>query len=387
MNWKLATVFLAIMFLVVAVRAQAPDPSSGKDHPVLEVDLRKFGYDTSKASRHLPKFVDFIDSGHLAIAWLTLDDAAPAAGPAHLHALVLDASTGQKLGVQAWPTPSKAVRFLVARDGKFLTCTGNILRLFSSSLELVREQNLADRQGCRSPREYGWGISPSRRSLLFDRFLGPGQGWEYTLLDAETFSVIANWTEKQFILRISDHWRFAYCRPEARACIRRIDEPWQTFNPSVADNRTDDWLHSARFVDDWLHSARFVNDETLVMGRKRMWVITIGGTPLFQVELPKDRSFGNAVASSGGQRFAVLENRKRGSEALDMYSYSNDRAVVYSIPDRRAIYSVKVKGDSPWLPWKEHFNQLALSPDGTLLAVITDATLRVYRLPDDGPGY
>jgi hypothetical protein len=269
---------------------------------------------------------------------------------------------------------STAVRFLAARDGKFLTCTGNILRLFSSSFELVREQNPANDQRCRSPGGAGWGISPSRKSLLLERFLGQGQGHEYTLLDDDTFSVVANWTEKQFILHISDHWLLAFCRQEARACIRRIDEPWHTFNPNVADKR----------INSWLDSPRFVNDETLVMGREKMWVMTIDGTPLFEVKMPKNRSFGNAVTSSGGETCAVIENRKRGpsNEALDMYFYANDRAVVYSIPDRRAIYCVKVKGDSPWHPWETHVNRLALSPDGTLLAVITDATLKVYRLPD-----
>lgn len=385
MNWqpakvnclKSATSLLTVIFLLGAGHAQIPDSSSDKDRPLLEVDLRKFGYDTSSATRHLPKFVDFTDSGHLAVAWLTLDNPTPGAGPAHLHTLVFNATTGQKLGLQAWPTPSTAVRFLAARDGKFLTCTGKILRLFSDSFELMRELNLANEKGCRSPGGYGWGISPSRRSLLLAFYLGPGQGTEYTLLDSETFLVIANWSDRQSVLHISDHWLFGFCHPEQNACIRGFDEPWLTFNQTATDRR----------IINWFDSARFVNDETLVIGREKMWVMTIGGTPLFQVELPKNRIFGNAVASSGGQRFAVLEDRKRGpsSEALDSYFYSNDRAVVYSLPDRHAIYSVKVKGTSPWTLWENHVNRLALSPDGTLLAVITDATLRVYRLPDTVP--
>jgi hypothetical protein len=122
------------------------------------------------------------------------------------------------------------------------------------------------------------------------------------------------------------------------------------------------------------------------MGRNKMSVATVDGTQKFQVELPKNRSFGGVATSIGGERFAVIENRQRGvtSAPLDMYAFpSNDRAVVYSITDRRAIYAVRVRGISPWTPWEDHVNQLAVSADGTLLAVITDGTLRVYQLPDD----
>jgi hypothetical protein len=116
-----------------------------------------------------------------------------------------------------------------------------------------------------------------------------------------------------------------------------------------------------------------------------MLVVAADGTQLFHVELGKKRSVEGAVTSVGGERFAVIEDKERGltSQPLDISAFpSNDRAVVYSIPDHRAIYSVKVKGTSPWPPWEAHTNQLALSPDGTLLAVITDGILRIYRLPE-----
>jgi hypothetical protein len=134
-----------------------------------------------------------------------------------------------------------------------------------------------------------------------------------------------------------------------------------------------------------LQPILFVNEDTLVMGWNKMEVATVDGTQLFRVELPKKQSVEGAVTSIGGERFAVIEDRERGltSKPLDIDAFpSNDRAVVYSIPEHRAIYSVKVKGTSPWPPWETHVNQLALSPDGTLLAVITDATLAVYRLPN-----
>jgi hypothetical protein len=115
-----------------------------------------------------------------------------------------------------------------------------------------------------------------------------------------------------------------------------------------------------------------------------MAMVSVDGTVLFRRKLPVKQSFGTLATSIRGERFAIIENRLRGltNEFLDMYPFpSNDRAVIYSIPDRRPIYVVKVSGTSPWSPWDSHVNQLALSPDGTLLAVVSNLTLKVYRLP------
>jgi hypothetical protein len=85
----------------------------------------------------------------------------------------------------------------------------------------------------------------------------------------------------------------------------------------------------------------------------------------------------------------MIEDRFRGirSEPLDMYPFTaNDQASVYSIKDRRGIFSIKLKGTSPWTPWDIHDNYLALSPDGTSLAVLSDGVLKLYQLPSDDTG-
>jgi hypothetical protein len=393
MNWrsakakfkKSADLIVAGVALVCVVRAQNPDPSLSRDRPLLELNLRKFGYDTSSATRRLRKFVDFTDSGHLAVAWLTFDDPTLAdrtgpltARPAHLHVLVLNATTGQKVGMQTWSTPSTPVRFLAARDGKFVTCTGNVLRLFSPSFEVIRELALPNDHACLSQfsgnNQWGiprWGISPSRRSLLLS--VPSGKGYENKLLDLETLAVLATWAENLRIENISDHWLVAPCGQKQAVCIRRIDQPWRPFQATSVDN------------DSRLQPIGFANDNTLVMGWNKLAVTTVDGEQLFHVELPKKLSIEAPVTSSGGNRFAVIEDRERGltNKTLDMDAFaSNDRAVVYSIPDHGAIFAIKIKGTSPWPPWENHVNELALSPDGGLLAVVTGATLKVYRLPD-----
>jgi outer membrane protein assembly factor BamB len=393
MNWRSAnsgmTNTVALIFVLFAFvfpgRAQSQDfdPSLSKDRPLLELDLGKFGYDTSSRTKRLPKFVDFTDSNRIALGWLTFDDPTVAektgpltAKPAHLHVLVLDARTGQKQGLQEWSTPSTPVRFLGVRDGKFLTCTGNVLRLFSPSFEVIREESLPNGRACLNLFwSEAWGLSPSRRYLLLSSPLG--QGYQNTLFDVETFTAVANWIEKRLTNDISDHWLVAYCGQRGEICIRGTDQSWQSFQPDGLDKQMKDFK---------LKSPLFVNDGTLVIeAGNEMAVVEVDGKVLFQVGLPKKRSFGRPVRSSGGERFAIMENRLRGltNETLDMYAFpSNDRVVVYSIPDRRAIYAIKVKGVSPWTPWVIHRNQLALSTDGNLLALVADGILKVYRLPD-----
>jgi hypothetical protein len=357
-------------------RAPPQDPESAlsKDHPLLEVDLRNLGYKTFEGEKHLLTFVDFTDINRLAVAWLTLDAPAVAKKtgprtpePAHLHVFVLDAKTGQKQGSQEWSTPSYPVGFLGVYDGKFLVCTGNVLRLFSASFESIRERHLPNDHDCRS-------ISPNRQLLLLSSYAS-GTSHQNTLLDVGTFAAVTEWTEKERTYDISSHWLLGGCGKPLKICIRGIDQSWRPFQRVGMDQQFEDFRNKSAF---------FVNDGTIVVEAwHEMAVATVDGALLFRVIL-KHRSFGWTLASGGGERFAVIENRQRGITwpGLDMYAFpSNDRVVVYSVPDRRAIYAVKVKGTSPWSPWESHVNQLALSPDGTLLAVVSDEVLKVYRLP------
>jgi len=380
---------VALLFLLLAfafpgrVHSQGFDPSLSKDAPVLEVDLGKFGYDTSSSTKRLPKFVDFTSVNQLALSWLTFDDPSVAqnTGPltaraAHLHVLVLDVRTGQKLGLQDWPTPSTPVRFLGIRDGRFLTCTGNVLRLFSPSFEVIREEILPSGRACFNPfQSEVWGLTPSRRYLLLSSY--SARSYQNTLFDIEKFTSIDIWTGNEATYDLSDHWQIAYCGRQREVCIRGMDQSWQPFQINGLDKQLKDFK---------LNASVFVNDRTLVIEEgNELAVVEVDGRVLFQVRLPKKRSFGRPIRSSGGQRFAIIENVQRGltNETLDMYAFpSNDRAVVYSIPDSRAIYAAKLKGQSPWVPWEIHRNQVALSPDGVLLAVVSDGMLKVYRLPD-----
>jgi len=375
-----ATLVFAAAVLLCVARAQ-DQPSPSESLPLLKIDLHKFKYDTSGSTRRLQKFIDFTDADHLAVAWVTLDDPTLAvkpgiiAKPAHLHVLILDTKTGRNAGMQAWPTPSNRVRFFGARDGEFLTCTGNVLRIFSPDFEVIRERDLHSACQNAVASNIRFGASPSKRTLLLSSFAK--EGYEYMLLNVETFAVIASWHEKSRIVDISDHWLLGSCAERREACIKRIDADWRPFSYPESGQAND------------FAVPRFINDDTLIGGWPGKSVVTVEGVPMFQMQPPKNRLFESDVTVSGGDRFAVIEDRNRGfsNPALDMEFFSSERAIVYSVAERRAIYAAGVKGDSLWTPWASHRNQLALSPDGALLAILDGADLKVYRLPDDNSAH
>jgi len=198
---KSALILMGVGLVFVGrARPQDAEPAPTKDHPQLEVDVRKFGYKSSSGAKPLRTFVDFTDVNHLALAWLTLDDptVSKATGvltprSAHVHVLVLDARTGQKQGQREWPTPSTPVRFFGVRDGGFLTCTGNVLHSFSPDFEVLREKDLLDDRACLNPSWRGQGVSPSRQSLLLS--FPSGQGYQNELVEVQTFAVVSKWAK------------------------------------------------------------------------------------------------------------------------------------------------------------------------------------------------
>lgn len=128
------------------------------------------------------------------------------------------------------------------------------------------------------------------------------------------------------------------------------------------------------------------------MSTGKLTVQTVEGAELFRSAMPERGLFptpGSPPATSTtGDRFAVILGRMRGLriEPLDMYPFwSEDRVIVYSISQKSSIFTVKVKGLSPW-PINRYYpmwNSIAISPDGLLLAVASNEGVRVYALPPD----
>jgi hypothetical protein len=109
---------------------------------------------------------------------------------------------------------------------------------------------------------------------------------------------------------------------------------------------------------------------------------TTDGQLLFSERFGEKEIVKSLSISAGGRRFALAVYRgKGGSWAFDIPArYSLNRIVVYDITKRQWVYTLEGKKQGI-----KSISGLALSPDGTLLALINqDGILEVYRLPPAG---
>ena len=303
--------------------------------------------------------------------------------PAHLNVIVLDSKTGTKQRKAEWPTSARYYSvplFFGIPDGGLLICNDDALRLLSPSLEVAREHRLPDRARC---SDISLQHSPSGRTLLVST---PSEHTRrIEILDVKTFAILSSWQEEPAPTTaskgsVSDHWLVGYCGHTTEVCLRPFDGEWQPLHPNGFDTKMDKRQPIP---------AAFLSDDILAIEGNPITVTTTHGLVLFQITPPENHWLGEVATSAGGTRFALIDDRFRGlrSEPLDMYPFlTNDRVWVYSIKDRGSIFSMKLKGTSPWTPWDFHDNFIALSPDGASLAVVSDGMLRVYSLPGDSTG-
>jgi hypothetical protein len=374
------TLVLILLFVVPAASAQtnsqAFEPTLSNDRAVWEMDMRKYGYKSHVRGKDDHWSVGFAGNDNLVLRWTTPDDhdtdaknGPLARRPSHLHALVLDARTGRKKNIQEWSTSTLYATIRPVANGSFVVCTGTAIQLFSHDFTLIREQPLSRFGPCAADQ-----VSPSGRSVSIDS--GVDRDYERTLMEVESFKPLATWSREALNVDFTDDLLVANCRPNFEVCIRKKNQPWRSFDfPEMAKQ-----LGASKRIKPF-----FVGDLTLVLAAPRdMAVATLEGTLLFRISLPSKYLFGSHARSGGGERFAMIETKMRGetNEFLDMSAFpSDDHVVVYDVQERKAIYARKVTGTSPWPPWIEHRNRIALSPDGTLLAIFDNGIVGIYEVP------
>jgi hypothetical protein len=369
--WTALILGLLLAGSVSNSHAQSQDAVLGTERPILEMDLRSYGYKSHLRGTRDHWSIAFVDKDDLVLGWTTFDDSDVgkktgylAAAPSHLHVVVLNARTGQKRIVRDWAVSTFFANIYPVAKGEFLICTGNAILLFSQNFDLVRELTLSRFGPCTANE-----VSPSGRSFSIDS--GSGKQLQRSVMKTESFAPVTTWSNDARNVHFSDTSLVGSCVPNGELCAREFDTSWAPFPFSGADRQT--------------RVRRFVDDSTLVLTTgSGLAVVTTDGNPLFHVNLESKQSIGETAFSSGGQRFAVVQMRMRGvtNEFLDISAFpSDDQVVVYGLLERKAIYARKVKGTSPWPPFIGHRNRLAISSDGTLLAIFDDGILSVYQLP------
>jgi hypothetical protein len=310
-------------------------------------------------------------------------DALPRRGqsdtslPFRLHALFIEAKTGQVTAKRQWPTASDRSGIIPTTGDNFLVVTPDRVMLYSPNLDLVRELDVSL---SRDAALDNWGVQTSHPSgkYLFIGYGLTGSGLHgggsadenlgRKLVDVRNLEVLRVWTERG---RSASHYL------------------------SMADDGT--WLVGQKIGKiggplDWLclpckpcGNLMFLNNQTLFSWDLYLkWIALRGskGNLLLEQHFLRGEVFRDVVHSADGCRFAIaLDKGKGGSTVLDIGPhYSLNRIIVYDLAARQWIYTL----DAKKLGMK-HVSGLALSPDGSLLALINeDGILEAYHLPD-GP--
>ena len=355
--------------------------------PVWEVDLRSLGYTgfTPKGEQwDLRVDIDplcFSDRGVLIATFLTHEIATSLARrdrqaelrPLRLHAIFFDAAGGKVQTTREWSIARPSAGIIPARDGKFIVVTSEGMTLYSQTLEPLKELRFsAYRQAFGNL--YSIYSSPGGKSVLVKYH---DHNPHYQWIDVDSMEPLRSWDEvwggwvtisDDEIARYKD-WRDRGSWL-SEVLVRRFDGPWRTICHGPV------WGNCEA-------PRQFINNEVLAVvsvGKLRLIRAADGGELLekqFNDGGP-GRGYRGLSASANGRRFAAgIWGSKGGSALLDISAHPVfKRIMVFDIPSGQWVYTLDAKKQKI-----KSISALALSPNGSLLAILTDGVVEVYRIP------
>jgi hypothetical protein len=299
-----------------------------------------------------------------------------------LRALFVDAQTGQVQATRVWPTSSERSRILPVDGGKFIVITPDKLTLYSATVQPQKELVLPV---SREAIQTWWDAVPSPAgTYVLVWYDPPGGDWVRppptmsALIDTETLQAVLPWAGRGNGLIPLDDGDVITGDGHTYPVIGRPSGPWRPIPAPWRPGCKPTGLvmavtNRAIFAGNFIPTDRYCYSLALTTGEI-----------LFEREFPEHEFVGLVGTSAGGQSFAVETVKVHGSSwLLDIGGRALVyRIKVYDIPERRWIYTLDGKKQGI-----KSISGLALSPDGSLLALIDqNGILQVYRLPPESSG-
>jgi hypothetical protein len=221
-------------------------------------------------------------------------------------------------------------------------------------------------------------VSPTGKSILVD-YHYPEASFQW--IDAGSLQPQPAWSDGLDISSISDNGVAFARNPEIKSngvshevLIRSRDGSERTVCRSFVGHRLDS-----------CGDPKFLSNEVLALWEYHEFsvVTKTAGEALFKATFRDDDWLGSRLLgsplrpSADGKRFAVAVWAQKGGSALfDISSHDVlKRIVVYDLPSRQAIYTLDAKQQKI-----KDFSGLALSADASLMAILTDGIVEVYRV-------
>ena len=130
----------------------------------------------------------------------------------------------------------------------------------------------------------------------------------------------------------------------------------------------------------WASAPHFVDNDTLFMPGAPWKLVRTDGKVLLTGAY---REGSLPISSAGGQRFVIPLFKLVGRvEAFDIGGHGELKTIsIYDAPFHQRDYQLEVKGTKIRSISDKSVAQLALSPDGSKLAILYDETVYVFQLP------
>ena len=303
-------------------------------------------------------------------------DELSASSPYLLVATFFDASLGTQRSTMSWPTfPSSQSRIYPLGDGRFLTLTGNLLSVYSSTREKLREYRIPLTSSAKADKPdhtyFDAYVSPDGETVLAGAWGNDDN--RHTLLRTETLQPLSEWKGEQHLISFygdqlvwSEGYEIWMKTPTTQPRLlyrtaRQIEEV-----PAFVDRNT------LAVVEGTGKTSGIL--EFISLDGRSLLTEEFKGQDLFVVALNSSRSYKQGW-TPGARVFAVPVVTYRRSHFDAGLDFQHLRVAIYDISSRKRLALLDPD------PKSKCFYDFAVSPDGRLLAVLCDTLLSVYRIP------
>ncbi len=290
--------------------------------------------------------------------------------PYHLTAVFFDALAGKQLSGMRWATePHPSEGIYPAGDGRFLLRTADALDLYSPTQQHEFHFPLSVVANVKHQDWYQQ-MSPDGKTLLLGHTVDSQE--TFALLRTTDLNVIDQWKGPYYGVSIYDQ-NFAWIANNKQLVIRTPE----------AGRRVIYSAPSFFCSTPWFVSQEVVAVEEPNGACRRLELVDLEGKQVLSEEFEGEQlaiATRRAIKSSSqGEFFAVATEKVHGSSFNTLEHLTRLRLRVYNLK----MHAWVLTQDSASLPKLSY--DFALSPDGQLLAILSDTTVSVYRVPGTTP--
>jgi hypothetical protein len=358
-------------------------------------DLRSAGYPEHMTPRQTRRLgygmvdpLSFSGRSVLCATFLTEEQTKSLArrgqpGPSfrlRMHAVLLGATTGKVRATRSWYIARPLGGVVGAGGGRFAVLSPRGIDLYSPSLEPLEQLSFSPEQ---EAHLWTFSVSPSGESILAVVYYDLGTSFYW--IDTASMQLRHTWEDAPAGATISDNELATSLETNATSgeltthevSVRKVDGPWRT-------------VCRVRLGQDPTSACglpQFISNDVLALSASHSLTLipAMGGDVVLKENFRQDEWIGplGLRPSADGNRLAVaISSHRGGSELFDINYHSVLRRImVFDIRSRQWIYTLDAKRQKI-----KAISGMALSPDGSLIAILSEGVVQVYRLPPGKKG-